>query len=240
MIRYLQVSRWKVLDREEWKLVSLLDLESDNAILVPFFMREDNKMLESTVVRMVTSNGKTVTHTYIIDDFIELNGFHIAFNSRHGYERSSIKFFDKDWITLDIDCDPCLPIWQALADMKYSIYGLGGTELIHNSWFDDTNPTRKHAFEPIENLGQTGLEARGANIFVGGMSSYAYELYYRGKKLKNKLYAMICGPWAVLLTDDFRFDSFVILNSAHNWVLGIDRVVYTLNVNLMKAVCLIK
>lgn len=73
------------------------------------------------------------------------------------------------------------------------------------------------------------------NLYYG-LSSHKYDVTYKGKQLRCSCYAVLLGTVAVLLNDDFSFDSLVLLNGAVPHELDVARVIYTVNSHVIKVV----
>ena len=72
-----------------------------------------------------------------------------------------------------------------------------------------------------------------------GILPTKYALEYKNKELKQTSYALLCGTWAVLLSDDLNFDSCVALSGASRDKLQIESIFYTVNPFFVKAMALL-
>lgn len=77
--------------------------------------------------------------------------------------------------------------------------------------------------------------------FCYGISSEQYDIDYHGKHLNGRSYALLCGTWAILLTDELEFDSLVLLQGVVHGITGVpgavllvDRFIYTVNPYVLK------
>ena len=68
-----------------------------------------------------------------------------------------------------------------------------------------------------------------------GIRKRPYDIIYRAKKLNGQSLALVCGTWAILLTDKLEFDSLVTLDCARTPALGVDNIVYSVNTYVVKA-----
>lgn len=73
-----------------------------------------------------------------------------------------------------------------------------------------------------------------------GISHDKYLVWYRSKQLRGSCYALLCGTWAILLDDDFSFDSLVSLKSASDGRLYIDQIMATVNPYVVKIKTLVR
>lgn len=76
------------------------------------------------------------------------------------------------------------------------------------------------------------------DVFSYGLSSNKYRIRCRGYNTGRDCYALLCGTWAILLTDDMQFDSLALLRGVDDRSLDVSKFVHTINPIVMKAIAL--
>lgn len=99
------------------------------------------------------------------------------------------------------------------------------------------------SFEPIPDLFGIIMDAlnveKGSPIEVKlyyGLSKHKYSVEYKGRELRGSCYAVLIGVVAVLLKDDFSFDSLVLLKGATPYNLDVAKVIYSVNTHVIKVI----
>lgn len=95
-------------------------------------------------------------------------------------------------------------------------------------------------FETIPEHGKTDVSTIGLNDFSIGLSNHQWRVSYHGKMLNGSCYALVCGPWGIILSDDLKFDSLVYLSAVGNGTLVVEKIMYTVNSYIVKIRTLIK
>lgn len=62
-----------------------------------------------------------------------------------------------------------------------------------------------------------------------GLSERQFEVIYQGKPLEGTCYAYMLGTYAILLRDDFSFDSLAALTGCRDGVLKVERFMFSTN-----------
>lgn len=236
MTRFLQVcnGRYSLLDREDWKFVHQSNLaDIDVPGFMWYFADKDTHILRF--------EGSDDTCVFRKVNVIELNGFSVDFY-RFSYKTVTIKLKDRE---IQLGLNVYNPGWSTayvgprrLEGVDYRIK-LGDevknfhTTLSEPSWVAPN-------FCRISGLGSCNANNIGMNWFMFGIQQSKYVVKYHGRRLTGTAYALLCGPYAILLDDNFGFDSLALLNGVTPAVLDVDKFVYTVNSYVAKILTLIK
>lgn len=233
---YLMCSHNHMIDLETFKMVNCFGQRlTDEDVKVPFFMWWYYNSLHN------------LKRSYLM----ELNGFSVNFResyrtSRHFFTRNQkavITLQDKvrgEEVVLELVLHPSVR-WprdgrmkgRLNKDMKYEFTKDGNTQEIHSRLENNQS-----LFVPIQGLPKVDIRYHTEDTFSYGILPTQYTVMYRHKQLGGSCYALLCGPWGILLDDDFSFDSLVLLNGASQSILIVDRFLYTTNTYVIKFVTL--
>lgn len=240
-MRYLQACHGRkcLIDKKDFKFVPETVEALQTGIEVPFYLW----YFASQQEHKAKVYGKDAG-TFHKVDVMELNNLVIGFKSL-GYKAVEIKFFN--------------PLEGRFVHLKlgttlYTQSTRTGIELMGMSYQFTIDDSPKQEFlvelkKPtwvnpnfcrVQGLGSSEVAPVGINRFCFGIQPCKYLIRYKGRKLKDNRYAMLGGPWGILLQDDLSFDSLVLLNGATSAVLEIDTVAYTVNSSVVKAMTLMR
>ena len=240
MTRFFQACSGKncLIDRKTFKFCPQTSEALKEGIEVPFYLWYF-KGADNHIWRMNDVQNVVFTKT----DTIELNGLSVKLPG-HDYKRGDIVFYDT--------------AQKRQRELTITVQLLtGGSShgiVLHGASFgwvldDDYKELLLQYHQPnwvapnfchVASLGRINSGAIGLNTFSFGVNQEKYIVRYRGKKLNGSCYALLCGPWGILLDDDLQFDSLVILNGCTSAVLEIERVAYTVNPYVTKMVMLVR
>lgn len=114
---------------------------------------------------------------------------------------------------------------------------MGGRMRSYFSRFVPLHPGEK-AFNRIRGLGARNTLSAQGFIASLGLANNKYTLLFRGKKLSRQSYIFLLGTYGILLDDEFKFDSLVLLRSANHGVVDIDHIVYSVSTYMTKIMVL--
>lgn len=94
-------------------------------------------------------------------------------------------------------------------------------------------PNSLNAFASIDGLKNLAMFRdeliSNAYIFNFGLPSKKFTVMYQGKPLEGKCYAYMLGTFAILLRDDFSFDSLAALSGCADGNLVVDKFMFSTN-----------
>lgn len=169
---------------------------------------------------------------------VRCNNLSIQFEQ--GYRLAFIKFFNKSkgvWMNIEMCVTPTLigminrmghPV-RDLFGMKYRV-AIDGTVKEYDTEFYK----RVDVLNDFCSVYHLGSYTECSRLFNYGILHDKYDASYNGKMFFGWRYALLSGPWGILLSDSFEFDSLVILKSCRNNTLEIDKFVYTVNPQVLK------
>lgn len=241
-MRYLQCSNTWLVDKDTMGFVEMNQRVDPCEVDVPFYFwgyASEWGNYVSNTYKLCANNEYTVMKRVSI---IELN--HLSIEFLDGYRHAFVKFYDtvkKRPSVIEIDSNP----------YPYGILNLGGKQtrgmsgLTYVLRIDGEGcscfaelPRLSSAIEDFEimpDLGRHIQDGACAQNFCYGVAPTMYTVDYKHRMLNGKSFVMLCGPWAILLTEDMSFDSLVFLNGVRkDHTLWIERFAYTVNPNILK------
>lgn len=239
-MRYQQASKTHLIHPETFELVETLP--EPHELAVPFYLHEIFR--PSGVVDW---HGVSCQEELVFK--LSLNELEVEFENGQMYKKAYFDFRDEKighrmFMRLKVDTDTVVSYSGGDsnelfygADYTLNIAGYDAKRYRHE--FDSDEWTKQNFYE-VPDLGSKGVYRIGKNRFCMGISSRKWNLFYHGKKLSPTCYALLCGTWAILLTDDLKFDSLVYLGGVVPGVLYIEKIAYTVNSYLVKAMTVIK
>lgn len=186
--------------------------------------------------------GKSRQSIFQRSNIIELNGMLVKL--LEGYRSAFVKFLNKadgSLFKIEMDVRPSLynafdVDGQRITGIKGMSYKVAINKEVQSFYTALLEPPAED-FQGVSGLGQY---PGGGKIFSLGVQHEPYGVEYKGKQLSGRSFAMLCGPWAVLLSDNFEFDSLVALKGVRNGILKVDKFVYTVNPYVVKVVTLMR
>lgn len=229
--RYVQVSSGWLVDKDTYKLIPGYKRESTCTIDVPDFM-----WTSGTGYNMTIRRGDDVEE-HIRSYSMDLNNLLVTFHPTYrGFE---IHIKDETYINVGYF-------------FRYMTQKMGGQaydEVVGVDFDVAINRVRKDframplervpAFEYIIGLGTVTEDVQSRSKFCYGISDSQWRIRLRGRELNGKSYALLCGPCAVLLSDNFEFDSLMLLSGVSSKALDVAKVAYSVNPYVIKAATLI-
>ena len=227
-MRYVQACYGEkcLIDTETWKFMAQTRESLLSGIDVPFYMWNfDGKPIHKHVI-----DGKVLG---VFNEIwtMPLNGFRVVFKSS-GYKAAVLKFDDGSEIGIQ-----CSIMSQSTT---YGVQLLGSEFTLEID--RDLKPVLIQFEKPLwmaPNFGRVqGLVSKdisGVDRMSFGVKPNKYFIRYRNRRLIENRCAFLAGPWAVILTDDLKFDSLVLLNGVTTAVLDIASIGYTVNPAVVKA-----
>lgn len=242
---YVQATQGYVIDRETFHFhrdPSTMTLDFGAEVSVPMYLwgfPEEDKHIASTFHSITGGHLQKTVIVYKKSNCMWLNNLEVWFSD--SYHKATVQFHDKirrDEVRIDLD------VWLIRgmknvggatgyrtvgANYNYKIGEQFGNEECLFANIDSWWPYFKY----IDGFGSNEMNA-GDNKFILGLSHHQFDIVYRGRSLNGKCYALLCGTWAVLLTDELEFDALVWLDGANRETLYVHTIAYTTNPYLMK------
>lgn len=239
MTSYTQASASHLIDRKTHKIVpiNLLDKPFEADVLADYwdFNEPDEHRIRSWFIR-VDGKLRSPFSFYRKVNFIDLVNVKVEFED--SYKKAKITFYEmnpKKAYTVKLECELDNGIYHEV-DECYNIVRYS-YKVIEGVNFKDAADLETHItgirnfckvrdLKIIEAVKATGWDNEHFSL---GVAPEKFELRYRDKSLDYKSYALICGPWAILLDDVFNFDSIVALSYVDSTSLTIDGIIYSNN-----------
>lgn len=222
---YLKMADGYIIDLETYKFIP--DSQAKGLVNVPFFLWDTWEPYEGMRYSRVKS--------------IHLNELHIDF-AENGYFPTIIKYYDNG-----LKRAVCIEL-VALAQTVGTFIKDGNRKVLEGVHFlctvDDVNKNYQMSLsdEPrfwyVHTLGYKEETQYVNDRFSYGMREKPFELQYKRQKLKGQYYAVLYGPWAIILSDDLKFDALVFLNGVMSH-LSIEKIVYAANPYFVKLLTLL-
>lgn len=223
---YLKMSERYAIDLETYKFVP--ESQTSGVVNIPFFLWDNwLQYAGGRGYRKVSS--------------IHLNELSIDF-SKNGYFPTVIKYYDnglKRLVVIEL---------VTLADTASTHVQDGNHKQLEGVRFlctidgVDKNYEMPLSSEPrfwnVPNLGFKAETQFVNDRFSYGIREKPFELHYKSQKLKGQYYAVLYGPWAIILSDDLKFEALVFLNGVMSF-LSLEKVVYASNPYFVKLLTLL-
>ena len=241
---YLLANAQYMLDTDCWEFVKIDKTSQPMELEVPYYFYN--------YAKSVFVYQGWLWKTYMVS----LNNLSIEFvkldrpQEEHpifGYYNAILKFFVKgEWQTWTIVVSPSYgninynnlkatelrrvyyDVFKDMVEVKTCVTDFFGTA--------DENLPRFHQIRSLALVRPNASAAKDRPCY--GIHRKPWSVFYKGKELNGKSYAMLCGTWAILLGDDFSFDSIVTLDGVEDGKLSVDRVIYSINPYIVKIVML--
>lgn len=239
MTSYTQASASHLIDRKTHKIVpiNLLDKPFEADVFADYwdFNEPDEHRIRSWFIR-VDGKLRSPFSFYRKVNFIDLVNVKVEFED--SYKKAKITFYEmnpKKAFTIKLECSLDNGIYHEVDEcyniVRYSYNVIEGVN------FKDAADLETHItgirnfckirdLKIIEAVKATGWDTEHFSL---GVAPEKFELRYRDKSLDYKSYALICGPWAILLDDVFNFDSIVALSYVDSTSLTVDGIIYSNN-----------
>lgn len=238
-MRYQQASKKHLILPETFELVE--KITEPHEIAVPFYL---NMFRPSDIVNW---NGVACPVELVFK--LSLNELEIEFENGKMYKKAYFDFRDETTghrVFMRLQADTETVVSYSGGDTNELFYGVdykldtaGYDPKFYRHDFDSDDWTKQNFCE-IPDLGTQSIYRIGHNRLCMGISARKWNLFYHGKKLSHSCYAMLCGTWALLLTDDLKFDALVYLSGAVPGALYIEKIAHTINSYLVKVLTVIK
>lgn len=246
-MHYIQCSSQWFMDKDICKLVSEAKRVTPYEADIPWYLWKYGDAWEHKIgAGFERVNGELQTTFSVMrkTHTVTLNALSIEFTQE--YKHANIRFFDKIKglpVKLELDANPDT-VLTAKNGRKYrEILGIGyqiKNDGVAQQYYCGFDKTKKDAFRFIGGLGKHEGASIAGRRFSYGLTPVPYTVKYMGRELGGNSFAMMCGPWAILLDDDYSFDALVFLKSAKAWDLEVERFVYTTNTYIIKVMTLWK
>lgn len=245
-MQYIQVAEDWFLTKKSFKFKHISDIHGTSTIEVPLMMWKNPvvRLYQKTIgytgkgsgsPRAVTWTWKSVYDFFLKDCHIEFNSdlmeLDLSWISKQSRKHNTIRLVTipfrsstgtvKELITLSHEC---------------SIFCQGSS--ISPSRRELSFRVNYSKFEFLEGLPYPSRDFYPFNNFQCGMLPRQVKVAYKGKEL-GSCYAFLFQSCAILLGDDFSFDSLVALEGIHNGVLQVQHFFYSVNPYCIKVVTLL-
>lgn len=124
-----------------------------------------------------------------------------------------------------------------LGDVAYML-DRGGAG--HNKTIEYQPRIYNPRFQPINVLPMVNTPKTVDDAYSYGIAPWKYHVIYAGKRLSGKCYAFLFGTWAILLRDDFQYDSLVYLEEVDEVKLTVAYIAHSINPYMVKMAMLVR
>lgn len=246
-MRYVLADNRHMINKDTHRFVRIGSLISEN-VDVPFYMSKFvEKKAAGSMIKQLWVVG-TVTLNMLTIEFPDY--YQSRENFEFKYHKVNIEYYDTNIRNVVRICLECTPVFGQVTYMDDGDNQLLGVHYKYDmpgksfSFYDNFDGFGKHYiqhFDRVHGLSRVLPPHKNPNIYAYfGIRKGAYTLYYKGKQLGWQNYAFLAGTWAILLTDDLRFDSLVTLSGVDTYNMSIENVICTTNPNITKAVFLMR
>lgn len=239
----LLANKYFAIEQETFKFVPTRYCDEKANIDVPFYFWP-------AAMKMLPKSYLTQQQT------IELNELSINFKSF--VIQDGVLFFDFHQCLLDFKdrgssksltlvVDPMfghvnfLDVYSVqLRDVDYDLYVDEIKIATHRTRFITSQVVTLPRFYTYPELAVLKAKAHSVqDRFCFGIISDVSWVVYRGQKLNRKYLIMLCGTYAVLLTDDMKFDSLAVLDQTLHGMIFVDKFLYSVNPYIVKLMTLL-
>lgn len=225
---FLFINKLHVVDYDTWKIVPRAKMPRQSICHVPsFFWSYKGKDTHKSLVGLGKFN------TYKLTLIMQLNGFTV----QTGVDNAIIRIQIKDGLK-EFQLRWTFGEWGNHDSSGFDILDNVTYDIRSGSEVDQYVCKCDHIFDYIEGLSKAGFKQFDNSDMQFGISEKRLRVTYKDKELNGTTYALIYGPWAILLSDDMKFDSLVYLDGLRYGTLYIHKIVYTVNTYVMKVMML--
>lgn len=238
MKKYLQTSNRHYLDTETWKIIKQGQLVKPFEMVVPFWywhFKEATERCVRGMPKIIDGKPKIPVSLFRKQHTVELNDLSVQFGD--DFTHVLIKFFNvkRDRLS-SIELATKLR-WKWLPHLSTRSF-LGGVD--YKCVLDDETPAKIETkfyqtllsapnFCSIPNLSLDEKNSDEREMLYYGILPWQMDVKYKETWLNGQSWALLCGTWAILLSDDFKFDSLVALSGATCTTLVAERFLFTVN-----------
>lgn len=226
---YLQADKSTVIDTQSYEFIPMFIKERPFEMEIPFYLWSAPEPHARVIGESVMTKTQRLTlHNLQID--LSLS-----------YRKASLEFLDS-----------MKGRWETVLLSSFPTASHQGTPNEHATGVDHSiaagGVVRKYRvdfnwsaskFKPIADFDSQGIAQYKTANFSFGISPEQFKVVYCGKELSGESYAFVCGPWAVLLTDDLSFDALALLDGAETGRLHVARFAYAANPYIVRAMTLL-
>lgn len=235
---YIMASKTHMIDTNTWKFVKASSVAMPGSVAVPRYLL--NSELES--IPYVSSCSHYT-------DFINLNNLSLTFIN-HSWKddtwKVSMRFFDtvrKRVNSIEIAMTPRIgeARWGSayLHGFNYTYRDVDGSSEVK---YFTVKPM--HSGEPalkaISGMGRRQPTMSLEDSLNFGIRHVPFKLLYGGKELSGKYHVVLCGGFAVILTEDMSFQGIVLIKALERDKIEIERLLYVTSTYLVKIKILVK
>lgn len=255
MIQYAQFNVGHALDFETGKLVSMRKCFENRGseIMVPEFMWRYPKSRSSVNAFEIFPQHDERYHSeckLIRESGVSSYDFRVKFAPYDKsmdwskYERANIEIITPEGMKfIRLYCE----VWDddrgfsLIHRLRFEVQQDNKRDMFHvvrdtTAWSGPAFPRVRglHYDTPFQLDYDENLQNRATYAASYGAPTRKVMVYFRGTCLYTKSYVMLVGPWGIMMTDDFKFDSLVAFRGAKSDMIDIEKVIYTKNQLMLK------
>lgn len=247
---YLQADKNYILNLETYDFELMTSQSQRVDIDVPLYLwRFDTQRTQVGTIG-VDNDGQPVYAGFRKVYELPLNGFSLSFE--YSYDYATLKFINRmervpekielrvsplTFMSNTVGTKFLSNVKERLVGVAYRMKYGGITRAEQIDFGEDVNGTPR--FSHVRNLASYKEKDMVVNRLSYGLRPTKFDIIYKGRSMGKNL-AIICGVWAVLLTDKLEFDSVCLLNGVKETKLGVEKFLFSVNTNIIKAMVLLK
>lgn len=244
-MKFLLADSQYMIHPETYEFHRLKGEENCFSVAVPFYLWKFKESFSRSIRIGVNGEGTPVYGWYSRTLCLPLNGLFIEFLGNSEY--ADVSFYDpikKCDVLIELTMSSQTYLTNTIGGMLYTDLKMRLTGANYKVGIDGRFSSIKveleemlgdsPAFKRVPRLGCYNVPQIMINQMSWGIKPTPYRIIYKTKKL-GRHFALLCGTWAILLTDKLQFDSVVSLWSVRQNTLWVERFIYTVNQNVIKA-----
>lgn len=253
-MKYIQLCKNGYLDCRDYQFVPEEKRIRAWNVDVPFYLWTFNEPdIHKDVYGVGFNNGRMMNTCSFWRKLyeLELNKLEIKFG--RGYIPSTIQFINpktNEWETLELLATSDTSGFAfgdeskmlTGIDFRLEVAGNGPVTThvqldegrMHHNMFGQKEDVAV-IFNRIVSLGCQEAPKYSNHQFSYGVRSLKYAVMYHKQKLEDLYLALVAGPWAILLNDDFSFNTLCYLRGISANTLFVEKFAYTVSTKILKA-----
>lgn len=239
-MRYLQADKCHLLNLETFEFLFLEERVKPALVDVPYWFWNYN---ESSRHFVLSDRNKPPCELKKTSQ-VRLNN--LVMKSHRGYAKVCVQFLDEKtnaFRKIELYSAPRSGPWvkdkgQTVVGVDFTIAEGDLPEMKTYCLFSDQVPGDIR-FRPLRGLDNREILGSKNEELSLGLRYEPFEVIYKSRKLHGKSYALICGYWGILLSDDMKFDSLVAFEGVSEQTLYVNRFLCTVNPYVVKILTLL-
>ena len=237
---YLLASKSCMVDLATGRMIRLTEKTAPEQIIVPCYFFKKAASRGMMLLKDAFEGAPKYNSIAIYSECVDLPGMTLQFVGSSGYGKctqSYLKFQDTLTHSLS-ELHMTLSLNNAFVvnSAGHRLPRLGG--VCYDMFFNghsanitvNFNPVAFNVprFKRLSNLGR-GMFEIGIDEFFLGLRKKKFKIICRGNDTGVERYALMLGPWAIVLSDELTLEAIVLLSGVDTQTLYVDRFIYNMN-----------